>query len=536
MSGFLKSADFAPPKLSLSLYSLYVARHRCRAFYLARGKMIVKRKGAVQVRASLKHSARQVAIGCVAVALLTFACFRIHLDFTSAIPLYLLLVVVHSLAGDFPSSAIISTLAAGCMDFFFTQPLFSLQMANPLNGLALIAFLITALVITRLVTRVRKEATSARLQKERLDRLYQLSQQLLALEPEAAIGEMFLAPFHRLFGVIAICVFDADSAESYISGDSEHALAERTRDAFIRGQDLDDTNSGVAVRCLRVGGKITGTIGFEGLQDARETIGPLTALTIALMERTKAFREASAASAAQQTEAYRSAVLDALAHEFKTPLATILAAAGGLREVGPLVPVQMEMADTVENEAARLGSLTSRLLRTARLDSEEVKPKLELVDVFPLVSHLAGAYSTRSPDRQIVLTGQREVVEVMADPELLRLTVGQLIDNACKYSQPGSTIQIGIEREKGFVAIRVSNSGSSIPQHERHQIFKRFYRGTSAKASTSGSGVGLYVARKIAVAHGGALDLDPSKPGDGVAFCLKMPSPSTESNYAAATE
>jgi two-component system sensor histidine kinase KdpD len=483
--------------------------------------MIVKTKGALPVRSQVKQSARQVAIGSVAVAALTVVCFRIHLDFASTIPLYLLLVVVHSLAGDFRSSAIISTLAAGCMDFFFTQPLFSLRMADPLNGLALLAFVITALVITRLVTRVRKEATSAKLQKERLDRLYQLSQQLLALEPEAAIGEMFLAPFHRLFGVIAVCVFDAESAESYLSGDSEHALAERTRDAFIRGQDIDDTNSGVAVRCLRVRGKITGTIGFEGLQDARETIGPLTALTTVLIERTKAFREASAASAAQQTEAYRSAVLDALAHEFKTPLATILAAAGGLREIGPLAAEQMELADTVENEAARLGSLTSRLLRTARLDAEDVKPRLELIDVYSLVSHIAGAYSTRSPDRQIVLTSRREGIEVMADPELLRLTLGQLIENACKYSQPGSTIRIGIEREKDFVAIRVSNTGSAIPQHERHHIFRRFYRGANAKTSSSGSGIGLYVARKIAVAHGGALDLEPAKPGDGVAFVSK---------------
>lgn len=490
----------------------------------------------MRIRTQLRQSIRQVAIGSVAVAVLTLVCFRSHLDLASTIPLYLLLVVVHSLAGDFRSSAIISALAAGCMDFFFTQPLFSLRMTNPLNGLALVAFLITALVITRLVTRVRKEGTSARLQKERLARLYQLSQQLLALEPEAAIGEMFLAPFHRLFGVIAVCVFDADSAESYISGDSKHALTERTRDAFIRGEDIDDAKAQVAVRCLRVGGKITGTIGFEGLQDARETIGPLTALTTALMERTKAFREASAASAAQQTETYRSAVLDALAHEFKTPLATILAAAGGLRAVGPLAAEQMELADTVENEAARLGSLTSRLLRTARLDREEVKPKLELINVYSLVSHLAGVYSTRSRDRKIVLTSQREVIEVMADPELLRLTLGQLVENACKYSQPDSTIRIGIEREKDFVAIRVSNSGSGIPQHERHQVFKRFYRGANARNSTSGSGLGLYVARKIALAHGGALDLEPAKPDHGVAFCLKMPFPSTESNYVAATE
>src|SRR5450755_201029 len=150
----------------------------------------------VTVRAGWYQSAKHVAVGCIAVALLTFFCYRVHLDFASTIPLYLLLVVLQSLTGDFRSSAIISALCAGCMDFFFTQPVFSLRMTNPLNGLALVAFVITALVITRLVTRVREQARSASLQKERLDRLYQLSQQLLALEPEAPVGEMFLAPFH----------------------------------------------------------------------------------------------------------------------------------------------------------------------------------------------------------------------------------------------------------------------------------------------------------------------------------------------------
>jgi two-component system sensor histidine kinase KdpD len=492
----------------------------------------------VRIRPGWTQSVKHGVVGSMAVGLLTFFCFRVHLDFASAIPLYMLLVVLQSLTGDFLSAALVGALSAGSLDFFFTQPLFSLRVTNPLNGLALVAFIITAAVITGLVSRVREQARSARLQKDRLDRLYQLSQQLLALEPDAPVGEMFLAPFHRLFGVTAVCVFDADTGESYNTGDSQHQLAERTRDAFIHGHDVDDASSQVTIRCLRVGGKITGTIGFEGLQDAQGTVASLTALTTALLDRTKAFRRASAAAAAAQTEVYRSAVLDALAHEFKTPLATILAAAGGLREVGPLAPEQHEMADTVENEAARLGSLTSRLLRTARLDREEVKPRMELINVSSLVSHIAEQYSGRSQDRRIIVrVDPNHPVETLADPELLRLTVSQLIENACKYSQPGSTVTAETEKKGDFVMVRVSNSGSSIPYNERHHIFERFYRGTAAQHSTPGSGLGLYVARKIALAHGGALDLELEKvPGEMVAFCLKIPATKVEPNYVAATK
>ena len=140
-----------------------------------------------QVRDSKRRAfVKRVGVGGIAVGLLTLVCFRTHMDFPSVIPLYTLLVVLQSLTGDFWSSAAVSVLSAGCMDFFFTEPLFSWRIAHPLNALALLAFILTALVITSLVSRVRKEATSAMLQKDRLYRLYQLSQQLLALDPEEA--------------------------------------------------------------------------------------------------------------------------------------------------------------------------------------------------------------------------------------------------------------------------------------------------------------------------------------------------------------
>src|SRR5579871_5557063 len=318
---------------------------------------------------------RQAGPGAIAVTLLTVVSFRGHLDFASVIPLYLLIVVLQSLTGNYLSSAIISVLCATCLDFFFTEPLFSLYIRNPLNALALIAFLFTALVITRLVCRVREEAASSRDQKERLDRLYHLSQEVLGLDPEAIDGPRVLEPFQRFFGVTAICIFDTETAELQVIGQPRCALAEETRQAYIGGKDFDDFGLQVSVRHIR-GWKWKGAVAFEGLAEPDRTASALAAITASLIERARTFRRASAAAAATQTEQYRSAVLDALAHEFKTPLATILAAAGGIQEAGSLAPALVELADTVENEAARLSSLTSRLLRTARLEREEIKPRM----------------------------------------------------------------------------------------------------------------------------------------------------------------
>jgi two-component system sensor histidine kinase KdpD len=474
---------------------------------------------------------RLVVYGAASVALATFTCFHFHLSTAGTIPVLFLVVVLHSLAGNSLSSGVIAVLSAVALDYFFTTPVFSLRIDDPVQALALVSFAITSLVITRLVTRVRLEAKAASDQRDRVDRLYRLSQRLLALSADDLASASFLSPFHQLFGVNAVCIVDADSAELHMAGTSSFGLAEKTRDAHLHARDRDDRASNIAVRCVMLEDQLIAAIGFEGLQHPAETAGPLAALAAAFLERIKAFQKASEASAAAQSEIYRSAVLDALAHEFKTPLATILAAIGGLRESSSFLPEQEELADTVENEAARLGELTTRLLRTARLEREEIKPSARPVDFGALCSRIAGQYASRSSDRAIhVVT--HEPVYVFADPELLGLIVGQLIENACKYSSPGSDVTLTTEQRGEFAVLRVSNNGSSIPAGERNRIFERFYRGAVARNSTSGSGLGLYVARKIADAHGGMLELETAIPQENcVTFSLKLPSAKESAEY-----
>jgi signal transduction histidine kinase len=101
--------------------------------------------------------------------------------------------------------------------------------------------------------------------------------------------------------------------------------------------------------------------------------------------------------------------------------------------------------------------------------------------------------------------------------------LSQLLDNASKYSLPGSEITVAMETQGDMIYVRVANSGSSIPAGEQHRIFDRFYRGEDARRFTTGSGLGLYVARKIALAHGGLLDLDIERLNEGVTFYLALP-------------
>jgi two-component system, OmpR family, sensor histidine kinase KdpD len=470
------------------------------------------------------NAAMWCAMGLSGVAAITGLGVRLHWSLSTASFCLLLLLVMQSLVGCFAASAVVAVVAVACLDYFFTDPMFSFDVASPFDLLGLACFLVVGLVITRLVTKLRVKTESSRLQQQQLQRLYDLAQQLLALELEPEKGSGFLEPFVGAFGIRGACVLDAASAEVHMAGLASEHLETRTGDALIRGHDIDDPAHNITVRCIRVAGRTIGAIGFEGLEEFSMTAGPLSALAGAQLERRHSFAHASRAAAAAQSESYRTAILDALAHEFKTPLATILAAAGALREAGSMGQFHREMAETVESEAARLGRLTSRLIRTARLEREEIKPWMELIDFGATIAETVDYYTRLSSGRQISVIQECESAEILADPELLRLAVSQLLDNACKYSPANSTITLTIGRKEQQVVVRVISPGKQIPPGERHRIFDRFYRGTEARRSVPGSGLGLFVARKIALALGGSLELDAEfESFAGVAFRLVLP-------------
>lgn len=482
-----------------------------------------------------RRFAKWGGLGSLAVCLVTAGSFQLDLGFAGASLCYLLLIVLLSLAGDFAASAAVALLSVGCLDYFFAVPIFSFRIARPVDVLALISLLLTAFVITRLVEKVRDRTAISRQHHQKTKELYELAQQLLALEPEGMSGVNFLQPFCGAFGISAVCLFDATTSELHVAGDLREELKEKTRQAYYRQWNRDEHDCKMSVRCIRVGERTRGAIAFDGLEDPALTAGPLTALGAALLVRLHAFRDASQAVAAVQTESYRSLILDALAHEFKTPLATILAAAGALREAGSLGPEHLEMAETVESEAARLGRLTTRLIRTARLEREEVRPWMEVIDVSAVIDEALEQYSRSSPRRRISVSKQDCSTEVLADPELLRFALSQLMDNACKYSPPDSPVNLSIARQNGQLEIRVLSRGAPIPAVERSRIFDRFYRGAEGRRMAHGTGLGLYVARKIALAHGGSLELDGSQTvHDGAIFRLSIPVAEGEGDHVAA--
>jgi two-component system sensor histidine kinase KdpD len=468
------------------------------------------------------RSAWRLCRGALLIAAVTAACYLTGLNSASTALLFLIAVVLQSLDCSFPEAAAISVLAVASLDYFFTPPLFSFAVEGPLEAISLVCLLIVSLVITRIQSRSRAEAKESKLQRSNMERLYKVSQELLALPPPATAGRALLEPFLAAFNVAAVCLIDAATLECHEAGKSGGNLQAKTRQGFATGQDAVYPELGMVIRCLRAGSEIQGAIGFEGLSNAEITAPAMAALVSAALERARAFASATTAAAHAEAETLRSAILDALAHEFKTPLATILTAAGGLRVGRSVAPEHAELAEMIETEASRLGDLTSRLLRLARVDKEELKPRLQSTDSAEIVERSIRRYAKLWPGHMISFRQAEEAAEVRVDPELIGLAVSQLVENACRYSQQDAHVLIELGVHENMLGITVWNHGPPIAESERDRIFDRFYRGTEARRSAPGSGLGLYIARKIALAHGGNLVLIENS-ASGVVFRLTMP-------------
>ena len=168
--------------------------------------------------------------------------------------------------------------------------------------------------------------------------------------------------------------------------------------------------------------------------------------------------------------------------------------------------------------------MISWLDRITRLNQEEISPRMDATNLTVLIAQAVEQCSRIWPGQRIVFAGRESFFKVFGDGELIRLALSQLLDQACKFAEPGSAVQVEIEALGGAVVVRVSIEGNGIPYHDLDHVFERSYLGSRAPSFATGSGLGLYVGRKIAVAHGGTLDFDAERTGsDCVVFRLSLP-------------
>jgi len=301
-------------------------------------------------------------------------------------------------------------------------------------------------------------------------------------------------------------------------------LEERTRQAHARGKTIFEAESATWYCVLHVGARPIGGLALSigsGAPISPMLADALASLCAVALERYRSLERELRAEAIRQCEQLRGAVLDTLGHEFKTPVTTIWAASSGLLQSGGLSAMQAELLTLVDEQSRKLNDLASRLLRTAKLDRADFKPKRKPLLLSDVVNSVLQDLEQQSRERIRVTHSRREVF-ALGDHSLVGAALTQLMDNALKYSTPGSPISVWFGGDDGEATITVLSSGAVIQQADRERIFERFFRAEHAEHGPTGTGLGLSIVKRIVEAHHGRVWVD-SNPERGTAFTVGLP-------------
>jgi two-component system, OmpR family, sensor histidine kinase KdpD len=455
------------------------------------------------------------------VGVCTWVSFHLGQSFAFTGFLFLVLVVLVALYCGFWQATAVSIAAAASLDYFFVPPIFSFTN-SPANWVALGAFEFTALVISRLSLRARTQAFNAITRHRDIERLYETSRRILLLNGSRDFGNRLAALIRDTFELDGVELFDALSAVTFHSGSIPATAETKTREAYFLDSDVFDASSRSWYCVLRLGVRPIGSLALHGADLGKLAATALASLSGIALERFRAIEREAYAQAARRTEELRTAVLDALAHDFKTPLAIARTASSGLLAIGGLSELQIDLVTSIDRQAAQLDHLTSRLLAAARLESTEFKPHPEAVMLSGLLDLAFRRLDGEIDRSRFRIFGQGFEVPIYADPELMVTSLVQLVTNAVKYSDPGSPIDVTFAKSDGRTVFRILSRGVVVKASERERIFERFYRSPDAGHAPAGTGLGLSIVKKIVEAHHGSVWAEGEK-DYGTAFSISLP-------------
>jgi two-component system sensor histidine kinase KdpD len=301
-------------------------------------------------------------------------------------------------------------------------------------------------------------------------------------------------------------------------------MDDKLREVALQGTFLHEEARQLIVTAIRLGGEPIGSIALKGPLLSDTALQALSNLVAIGLEKVRGQEAANRAEAARQSEELKSTLLDAIAHEFKTPLTSIKAATSSMLSApGTMPPEQVELVTIVDEEADRLSRLVTEAIQMARFEGGKLQLNLELHSPGSLIDASLQQIEALSNGRQIQKQIDDALPYVDVDPELIQLTIRHLIDNAMKYSSPAAPIRISARLAgNNVVSIAVADQGPGISLSEQSQIFEKFYRSPRVRDQVTGTGMGLAIAREILHAHGGELRVI-SSPGKGSEFQALLP-------------
>jgi two-component system, OmpR family, sensor histidine kinase KdpD len=284
-----------------------------------------------------------------------------------------------------------------------------------------------------------------------------------------------------------------------------------------------DTQLGLYFVPVRLGVRPIGSLGISGSELSRQTLDAIGSLVAIAVERARAVEQLGETEAERQGERLKSALLDSIAHDFRTPLTSVKAAVTSLLAPASPDPAQTgELLTIVDEECDRLNHLVEEAAEMAKLESGEVELHFASTPIGEIIQAALGDSKTQLAGRDIHLHVGSDLPPVRADLDRAKEVLIQLLDNANLYSPKDQPITLSAELTGDSITTSVADRGPGIDDIEQGMIFDKFYRGKDKRYLVRGTGMGLPIAKAIVNAHNGTISVT-SQPGRGSVFSFTLP-------------
>jgi two-component system, OmpR family, sensor histidine kinase KdpD len=456
------------------------------------------------------------------VGAITFVFFRVlPLTATTAGFFYLVAILTIATVGGLVESTIASIVAMLCFNFFFLPPVGTFTIADPQNWVALFTFLATSLVASQLSARAKRKTEEAVARQHEMEKLYSISRALLLTDPTRPMGNQIVQSVVQAFGFSAVALYERNSNEVYRAADGDLPdLDTKLRQAALRSTSFRDEENDFAIIPVRLGGQPIGSLAIRGSCLSDAALQSLLNLVAIGLERALSQETVNRAEVARRSEELKSTLLDALAHEFKTPLTSIKAVTTDLLS-DHLPDHQRELVTVADEGTDRLSKLVTDAIQLARIEGGQFRLNRGIHLPKVLVSAALGQMKPFTDGRGISVFVAEDLPPVWVDANLIQMVITHILDNALKYSPTGSPIAFAARATDGRVVISISDRGPGIREDEQSRIFEKFYRGRR-ESNLKGSGMGLAIAREIVKVHGGEIWV-ASRAGEGSEFSFSLP-------------
>ncbi len=407
-------------------------------------------------------------------------------------------------------------------DFFFVPPFQTFSVSNGRYFLTFVMMFGVGLFISELTARIRKQERDARHREERTAALYALSRNLTTADDERSIAAIVVHQAAGAFGV-PVMVLRSDTQGEL------HTLAADPTLKILDSKDREvarwscehgrpagfgtDTLTGSKLLCapLVVGGSVLGVLALVPAAplgaEQRAFLDAYCQQSAFALERVRLATDARNAALRAKTEETRSALLSAVSHDLRTPLASITGAATALRDDHGLAPnTRNELVESICHETERLERLVANLLDMTRLEAGPIRLKRDWIPLEEMVGSALTRLERQLGERAIQIDLPESIPLLSVDPLLFEQIFVNLLENASRYTPPGSPLEIAARKLDDAILIEIRDSGGGFAPGTEERVFEKFYRGEHIGGG--GAGLGLPICRAIVEAHGGSISAE----------------------------